>query len=373
VVNGNTAFALDLYAHVRDRPGNQFFSPYNLSTALAMTYAGARGQTAQEMAHTLHFPTDQKALHAALAAVNGELLAGRKLKGCQLYTANALWGQKGVSFLPDFLQTLRQFYGAGLREVDFREATEEARRTINAWVEKQTRDKIKDLFPPGVLTSDTELALTSAIYFKGDWASPFRKDRTQTGDFHVAADRKVSVPLMHQTASFGFFEDDQIKVLEMPYAGDTLSLVALLPKKVDGLADFERKLTPDRLVGSLRHLQSQEVEVTFPRFRATAEYRLKDILSAMGMPSAFSPKADFTGMTGQPGLYLSAVIHKAYVDLNEEGTEAAAATGIAAKLAAVARMPTFRADHSFVYLIRDRQTGTILFLGRVTDPAAQES
>jgi serpin B len=370
VVQGNTEFALSLYAQLHSQEGNLFFSPLSLSTALAMTYAGARGQTAEQMATVLHFPVEQQQLPPVFATLSKDLHADGETHGYQLHVANALWGQKGYRFRPDFLSMTKTYYGAGLNEVDFQTAAEEARKTINAWVEQQTKDKIKDLIPPGALDKLTRLVLTNAIYFKGDWLSPFRKPLTKEEDFKVSADRQVTVPMMHQTGFFKYFDEDHFQALELPYVGGKLSMVVLLPKKVDGLAEFEQSLTAQNLTKWLPQLQQHEVVVTLPKFKVTAEFTLNKILSSMGMPLAFSPHAaDFSGMSEEKDLYLSAVIHKAYADVNEEGTEAAAATGIVMRALSAGPPPAiFHADHPFVFLIRDNNSGSILFLGRLIQP-----
>jgi serine protease inhibitor len=368
-VKGNNAFALDLYAQLRSREGNLFLSPYSISTALAMTYAGAQGQTAEQMARTLHFPADQP-VHAAFAALNRDITAGGRNRDYQLYIANALWGQKGYQFLPSFVHLIQTQYGAETKQLDFQHATEEARRTINTWVEKQTKDKIKDLLAPGVLSSATRLVLTNAIYFKGTWASPFKKPNTRTEDFHVTAEQKVPVSMMHQTASFNYLEEKEFQALELPYAGTRLAMVMLLPRKVDGLAEFERRLTPDKLAAWLSKMDRVELQVALPKYQLTTEFQLSDALSSMGMSLAFRPgEADFSGMDGKRDLFLSAVVHQAFVDVNEEGTEAAAATGAVMTLAAARPQHLiFRADHPFLFLIRDRHSGSILFLGRLSQP-----
>jgi serpin B len=370
VVQGNTAFALSLYSQLRSRAGNLFFSPFSLSTALAMTYAGAHGQTAEQMAAVLHFPADLQRLHSAFAALGKDLQDDGERRGYQLHVANALWGQQGYRFREEFLQTTKTYYGAGLNEVDFRTAAEEARRTINAWVEQQTKEKIKDLIPPGMLDALTRLVLTNAIYFKGDWAHPFKKPQTKEEPFKVTATQQVTVPMMNQTGFFKYFDGGSFQALELPYVGDKLSMLVLLPKEVDGLATFEQSLTAQKLVEWLPALRSQEVVVALPKFTVTAEFLLNQALSALGMPLAFSDAADFSGMSEDRGLALSAVLHKAYVDVNEEGTEAAAATGGVARVtsAPLTPPPVFRADHPFVFLIRDTRSGGILFLGRVTQP-----
>jgi serpin B len=377
-VQGNSQFALDLYAQLRGQDGNLFFSPYSISTALAMTRAGAKGDTAAQMDKTLHFTLGQDILHAAFGAlakeVNGDAAQpSDKKRGYQLSTANALWGQKGYPFKPDFLKLTKDNYGAGLNNVDFIGATEQARQTINSWVEKQTQDKIKDLIPPDGLTVDTRLVLTNAIYFKGDWASQFKKDATKNEPFHVAADKKIDAPLMHQTGDYGYLDGGTFQALEMPYAGKDLSMVVLLPKKVDGLPDLEKDLTADKLAGWIGKIHTQEVIVTLPKFKTTQQMSMTEVLSKMGMPIAFMPgRADFSGIAdAKEPLFISDVFHKAFIDVNEEGTEAAAATAVAiATESARVEPPTpeFRADHPFVFLIRDKRSNSILFFGRMADP-----
>jgi serpin B len=368
VVSGNTEFAFDLYAKLRGKDGNLFFSPESISTALAMTYAGARGETAEEMAKTLHFKLKEGQLHPAFHALIEELNGAGKKRGYQLNVANALWGQKGYGFLPAFLKLTKSNYGAGLQEVDFAGETEKARQTINAWVEKQTKDKIKELLQPGVIDSSTRLVLTNAIYFKGDWDRQFRKDLTHKEAFHLSADKTADAMMMHDTGKFKYLDGGSFQALEMPYKGKELSMVVLLPKKVDGLADFEKTLTAAKVSEWLPKLREQEVVVALPKFKMTSEFSLKDTLAAMGIKQLFTAGADLSGMNGKRDLFVSAVVHKAYVDVNEEGTEAAAATGVAVKLAAAPIRTEFRADHPFVFLIRDNHSGSVLFLGRVVNP-----
>ena len=334
-----------------------------------MTYSGARGTTADEMAKTLHFSLKEDKLHQAFHALIEELNGGGKKRGYQLSVANALWGQKGYKFLPDFLQLTKKNYGAGLQQVDFAGDTEGARQTINDWVAKETKDKIKDLLQPGVLNSLTRLVLTNAIYFKGDWDRQFKKDLTRKEEFHVFADKKSETMMMHDKGKFKYFDGGTFEALEMPYKGKDLSMVVLLPKKIDGLAEFEKTLTAAKVAEWLPKLREQEVSVSLPKFKMTSEFSLKDTLSAMGIKQLFSPNSvDLSGMNGERDLYVSAVVHKAYVDINEEGTEAAAATGVVVALRAAPAHPVFRADHPFVFLIRDNRSGSMLFLGRVANP-----
>jgi serpin B len=368
VVKGDTEFALDLYARLRAREGNLFFSPSSISTALAMTYAGARGETATQMAKTLHISLPQDRLSPATGSLLQHLNRVGQKQGSQLNVANALWGQLGYHFRPEFLKLTRDSYGAGLNQVDFARQPEAARQTINAWVEKQTRDKIKELLQPDVITADARLVLTNAIYFKGDWARKFKKELTKSEPFQVTPSRKVDVPMMRQVGDFQYLDGGDFQALGLPYRGNDLSMVVLLPKKADGLAALEKSLTAAKLTECLKKLRTLEVGVILPKFRLTRDARLGQLLSAMGMPLAFRTDADFSGMTGKKELMLSEVVHKAFVEVNEEGTEAAAATAVVAQPTAARIPPTFQADHPFVFLIRDNATGSILFLGRVTDP-----
>jgi serpin B len=385
IVEGNNKFALELFAKLQNSKGNLFFSPYSISTALAMACAGARGQTESQMTEVLHFPVaDNKRMDSEskslldrerFAADFGKIIKGlneRGQKGAYTLTiANALWGQKGYGFLKGFLKLVKNYDGQ-LNEVDFERAAEAARNTINAWVEKKTNGKIKNLISPGVLDSMTRLVLTNAIYFKGNWARQFEKKKTQDAPFTLADGQNVDVPMMNQKAEFGYMETDTFQALEMPYVDQELSMVILLPKKSNALDEFEKTLTPDYLTQWLEKIHKREVVIFVPKFKMTSQFSLASILKSMGMTDAFSPDADFSGMDGKRDLFISAVIHKAYVEVNEEGTEAAAATGVVMRLTSVGPtpIPVFRADHPFLFLIRDDLTGSILFIGRVANPKA---
>jgi serine protease inhibitor len=370
VVTGNNKFALALYSKLESQQGNLFLSPYSISTALAMTCAGAKGETEKQMTQALCFASGNKEqFNKSFGEIIKQLNASGEKGGYELTVANALWGQKDYKFLPEYLTLVRENYGGDLQQVDFATQAEAARKTINAWVESKTKDKIKELIKPGMLDSATRLVLTNAIYFKGKWASPFKAERTQDSPFTLLDGRKVNVPTMSQTDRFGYTETNDIQVLDMPYGNNDLSMVILLPKKVDGVKNLEKELAPDNLAGWLARMPRREVQVFFPRFKMASEFGLAKVLGEMGMPDAFSGKADFSGMTGSRDLFISAVVHKAYVDVNEEGTEAAAATGVTMKLTSIGiPPPVFRADHPFVFLIRDNQTGSILFLGRLESP-----
>jgi len=383
VVQGNNEFALALFARLRENQGNLFFSPYSISTALAMTYAGARGQTETQMAKVLRFPTlagekvppepvmQEGQFHSAFGAVVKDLNQRAKKGNYELAVANALWGQKGYKLLNDFLRLIETEYGGRLTEVDFVTATESARQTINAWVEKKTSDKIKELLKPGVLDAMTRLVLTNAIYFKGNWQRQFKKDRTREAPFTLLSGEKVDAPMMNQTGEFRYMEAGDFQALELPYIDNELSMIILLPGDTDGLPKFEKTLNLEDFSQWLDRLHRREVIVSVPKFKMTSQFSLASVLQSMGMADAFSARAaDFSGITGGRDLFISAVIHKAYVDVNEEGTEAAAATGVTMRLTSVGptQTPVFRADHPFLFLIRDNHSGSILFIGRLMNP-----
>lgn len=367
VVTGNSEFALDLYKKIGETETNKniFFSPFSISTALSMTYAGAKGNTAKQMADTMHFrltPSDQ---HAAFGELSAALNSSGK--GYKLEIANALWGQQGYAFQLEFLSLIQKYYNGGFNTVDFEGQTEMARGTINRWVEQKTNDKIKDLLPKGALTTDTRLVLTNAIYFKGDWATKFKPEMTKPASFNIGPSETVTVPMMYQNGRFRFAEMDGVKLLEMPYVGGDLSMIVVLPKA--GMEELGQALDPNRLNEWLSKATEQEVNVFLPKFKFEAEYQLKDLLAGMGMVDAFAlPPADFSGISGYKDLYITKVIHKAIIEVNEEGSEAAAATAVVVGTKSFIVKTEFKADRPFLFLIRHNATGSILFLGRVMNP-----
>lgn len=369
-VSGGNEFAIDLYQQLKGKEGNLFFSPFSISTALAMTHAGARNNTEAEMAKVLHFTLPQDKLHPAFASLVNGLNDGGKKGDYEMAVATALWIQKDYKLLDEFLGLVKKNYGAGLNSVDFVKATEDCRKTINNWVEKQTKDRIKDLVAPGILTADTRLVLTNAIYFKGMWLVKFDKAKTKAQPFFITPDKKKNVPMMKQEEEkFGYTETDEVQILELRYQGKALSMLVILPKKNDGLADVEKSLTADKLGGWTKRMFPTGVMVSLPKFEYTTDFMLGKALQAMGMTDAFSGKADFSGMTGNKELQIAEVIHKAFVKVDEYGTEAAAATAVGGMLGeAPSEPPVFRADHPFLFLIRDNASGSILFMGRVVEP-----
>jgi serpin B len=370
-VAGNTAYAFDLYSQLRSQEGNLFLSPYSLSTALAMAYGGARGETAAQMAKVMHFDLVQEKLHPAFAALESGLNAVQQKGQVKLAVANSLWPQKGHAFLPGYLDLCKTDYGVTVTPLDFIGAAEAARQTINAWVEDKTNRKIQELLKPGILNEATRLVLVNAIYFKGNWSSQFDRQLTKAGSFHVSAGKTVEAPIMQAAREFRYAESPEAQALELPYAGDDLSMLVLLPRDTGSLAAFERSLSPDKLYAWIRNLRSRDVQLWLPKFKMTSEFSLNQTLAALGMTDAFTDHADFSGMDGTKNLFISAVVHKTFVEVNEEGTEAAAATGVG-MLTADVPVPegpvVFRADHPFLFLIRDNRTGSILFLGRIVDP-----
>lgn len=377
---GNNAFAWDLYGQLRRESGNLFFSPYSLRTALAMTAEGAKGETAAQMTQALHLTLRGEALHAAVTQT-AKGLKPRAKGDYALAVANSLWGQQGYRWLDGFLADVRRGYGGGLHEVDFARATEAARMEINASVEDQTKRRIRDLVPMGGVDPLTRLALVNAIWFKGRWLDEFEKADTEEGPFHVGATETVVAHLMHRRGEgYRYGEAGGVQVLELPYRGERLSMVVLLPQAEGGLGALEARLTPEGAeawFGSAT-LVPREVDVYLPRFAITWGTReMRGSLEGLGMRVPFDDdKADFSGMNGvvQPdfgALHIAKVFHKAFVEVNEEGTEATAATAVLmGPRGAPQRPPVFRADRPFVFLIRDTVSGSILFLGRLVKPEA---
>ncbi|MBP1707054.1 MAG: serpin [Chloroflexi bacterium] len=376
-VDGNSALAFNLYQVLKEAEGNLFYSPYSISEALAMTYGGARGETERQMQAALQFKLPQDRLHPAFNSLDIELskrgqgAKGADDQGFRLHVVNAIWGQQGFKFTQQYLDLLAQNYGAGLRIVDYIKDAEKSRQTINQWVSDQTENRIKDLLPQGSIDSLTRLVLTNAIYFNAAWQSQFQKNATADGQFTLLNGNKVSVPMMRQMHTFGYTEGTDYQAVELPYDGNELSMVILLPK-ADRFKAFEAALKAQQVKDIVQNLKSSEVDLTMPRFKVESQFNLKKALASLGMPIAFSAsEADFSGMDGQKDLYISDVVHKAYVNVDENGTEAAAATGVVVGTTSMpAKTYQVTLDHPFIFFIRDIQTGAILFLGRVASPGA---
>lgn len=371
LVDGNSAFALEMYRILAKQGGNVFFSPFSISTALAMTYSGARAGTAEEMAQALHFPLDHGELHPDFQKLHAHFTDIQRGAPFQLHIANALWIDQEFELLPEFIRLNQEFYAAHLYLLDFRTDPEASRLRINGWVEDETQGKITDLLAPGIINNLTSLVLTNALYFLAEWSRQFDPQSTRDMDFHVSPEQKVRVPMMFQNSFFSYKEYESLQVLEMTYEGGDLSMFVCLPKRIDGLHELESRLDSETLKEWISRHPSRQVKVFFPKFKTTGEYSLKDHLMALGMKDAFTNEADFSGIEPQKKLYISAVVHKTFIDVDEAGTEAAAATAVVMEIKSALPppdLPEFRADHPFLYVIRDNQTGTILFMGRLVDP-----
>jgi serpin B len=362
-------FAFDLYERLRKTDGNLFFSPASVSTALAMTYAGAGGQTKEQMAQVLHVDAADERVHKGF----GEMARILHSDGerYQLRMANRLWGLEGYPFRPAFLTLTREVYGAELAQVDFNKP-DNAAQSINDWIARQTEGKIGQLISREMMAPLTRLVLTNAIYFKAAWRDEFWKGATEEAHFHVSADEEINVPMMRQIEYFSYAETDDGQILELPYVGGDLSMVVVLPKQTDGLPKLEQTTMAGRLDEWIAGFESRRVEVFLPKFKIAWQLPLTDPLKSMGMASAFKDDADFSGMSSVEHIKLSAVIHAAFVDVDEEGTEAAAATAVmldgASKPPGEDKPTVFNADHPFMFLIRDVRSGAILFLGRLANP-----
>lgn len=369
VVSANNKFAFEIFSELgKTETGNIFYSPYSISSALAMTYEGAKGQTADEMKSIFHFP-DISTFRPNFAAVYNDI--NKKNKSYSLNTGNALWVQYDYPLLENYTSAVENYYGGKAANLGFVAETEKSRQTINSFIAEQTNSKIQNLLPQGSLNSMTRLVLTNAVYFKGTWEWEFDKSNTREQDFRITPDNAVKAQTMYMKpdkATFNYADTDGLQILELPYKGGELSMLILLPSENNSA--LENSLTAEKL-GEYENLMKETKldAIYLPKFKFDAEYSLNGALSAMGMPSAFSPNADFSGMTGSKELSISSVIHKAFIDVNEEGTEAAAATGVVVGITSVGGTRTiFRADHPFIFIIQQKSTGNILFMGKVTDP-----
>ncbi len=378
LVGGGNQFAFDLYGRLAG-DGNFFFSPYSISTALTMTAAGARGNTEHEMAAVLHLPTERvegepsfisrERVVASSGSLQEGLAASRETRGYELHIANSLWGQEGYPFRESFLGLVEEYFGGGFNIADFKRNADAERVRINQWVERETREKIEDLIPPGGVDSITTLVLTNAVYFKGQWLSEFDDKRTIDATFHGTSGDAI-VPMMYQKHDFRYFENEDVQVLEMPYRGEEISMMVVLPRteSLVNLSVIESRLTPEMLSDWSGRLREPDLKVYFPRFEMTwGTEDISEHLAALGIRDAFGEEADFSGMTDLKDLFIASVFHKAFVAVNEEGTEAAAATAVVMKRLAIKDDTIFRADHPFLFVIRDDATGSILFMGRVAD------
>jgi len=389
VVDGNTTFALNLYSQLATNSGNLFFSPYSISTCLAMLYAGASGNTGEQMSQVLGFGTNQQQFASLFGQLQAELEGDQVTNAIELNIANALWLQEGFPFLPAFLEAATNQYQANLGQADFKTQATEVTDEINNWVAQETQNRIQNIVPPGDINPDTVLVLANAIYFLGAWTIPFAETNTSTQPFYLSSRTLVEVPIMHQPLlldghghpiTFNYMQSypvgsapgssNDFQAIELPYGSNQLSMVILLPSQIDGLGRLEQQLSPAFLSNVLSQMRPEQVEIFLPKFTVEASFNLGKTLAAMGMSDAFTPfVADFSGIDGGQDLYVSFVVHKAWGQVNEAGTEAAGATVIGIVGTVIGFQPVFRANHPFLFLIRDTQTGSVLFLGRLTNPS----
>ena len=381
LVAGNSAFAFDLYRTLSSADGNLFYSPHSISLALAMTYAGARGETERQIAEALRFGLPQADLHTAFNALDLELAArGEDDDGFRLQIASAVWAQRGYEFLDDFLDHLAQHYGAGVMAADFQGAPEASREAINDWVAERTEDRIRDLIPPELIHPLTRMVLANAVYFNAAWAIPFSESGTAPGPFQLLDGGSVDVPMMRIDDEFTYASGDGYQAVDLPYEGYELSMTVLVPDR-GRFREFEQALDAELLGRAVADLHPRTVDLSLPRFGFASQFRLAETLKAIGMGDAFDPsRADFSGIDGRscaagddPCLYVEDVVHQAFVSVDEAGTEAAAATAVLLRNESAGPPPvTLAIDRPFIFLIRDRATGAILFIGRVLNPSAVE-
>jgi serpin B len=377
LVRGNNQFAFDLYQRLAKQDGNLFFSPYSISSCLGMVYAGARGETAAEIKGGLRYAATPAALPKSFSSLTKALTPPNEppslQPGLELEIANGLWAQKDHPFLAEYLRNIKENFDSEINQADFVTQAEPTGVKINGWVSDKTHEKIQNLISPGMINPSTRMVLVNAIYFKGGWKKPFQKELTHPVDFHLGKGKSVSVSLMNEEERVPYLETEQLQMISLPYAWGTASMVILLPKDPTQFNQIERELDSRKLESWIAQMSPEQVNIYLPKFKSTGRFQLKEALESLGMTRAFiSGEADFSGMDGMRDLFISAVIHKAYIDVYEEGTEAAAATAVMMECMGMPVMPkktfVFRADHPFIYLIRDNRTGSILFLGRMLNP-----
>ena len=374
----SNAFGFDLYAKVRaSEKANIVISPASVSTALAMTWGGAKSKTAEQMKQVMHLDGTP----AEVMDASGKLTASLtdKSRPVVFRIANRLFGEKSYQFDANYLSMTERAYGAPLERVNFRTGADKSRTLINAWVEKQTENRIKDLIPPRALDGETRLVLVNAIYFLGDWENPFKKNETRPVPFHLSSTQTSDVAMMNRTGAYKIGSHDGLTALELPYKGGALSMLVLLPDAVDGLDTMEAGMTETKLEAISAALESERVSVSLPKFTIdpTQSLGLKKHLITLGMKAPFDrTDADFTGIANPPNpddhLFVTEVFHKGFIKVDEKGTEAAAATAVpmGRKGSAFKKARAFKVDHPFSFVIRDNASGLILFMGRVVRPSA---
>ncbi|MFA6065175.1 MAG: serpin family protein [archaeon] len=392
LVAANNSFAVDYYNKLDSNPENSgkniFFSPFSISTAVAMTYEGADGNTAKEMRNVFYFPKDDLTRQSSFAKLYNSLNESASKGNYKLGVANALWNEKTYEFKQSFYDTIDKYYYGKSTSVDFKNAPEEQRQLINKWVEDQTQQKIKELLPaqPPSIKPDTRMVLVNAIYFKGDWLTKFKSENTSDSDFLVNSDKTVTAKMMQQTEKFNYLDDGVFQYVELPYKGEDMSMIVLLPKGIatdcaqntDCIEDTYKPVynftlpSAENLALVKEKMNNTKVNVSLPKFKFTASYKMKADLDQMGMKEAFTDFANFSKLDAANFVKIGEIYHKAFVEVNEEGTEAAGATAVVVvEKTSMEIIPVFNANHPFAFYIQDNKTGEILFLGKILDPTQE--
>ncbi len=370
VAQDSQQFPFELLRTLNDKNSNLCFSPYSISSALAMTLEGARGETQEEIKRSLGFFSDPSEISSSFLKLNQELKASNQAD-TRLLIANSLWIQKGMTILPEFLGTMNKYYQSALYSIDFKNQPEEARLNINTWVNQTTQGKISNLLAPGNVSSATRMVLASAIYMKARWALPFSERQTMKHPFFGNDERSFFVPMMTNTQEYSFFEDTWAQIIELPYKDETLAMLCILPREQITMKQLEDQLSSQLFTEWRAGLKKERVRLFFPKFTIHSTLSLEESLSKMGMPTPFSSKADFSGINGAKDLQISRIVHKAFIASDEAGTEAAAVTAVIMNLKSSlneAEPRVLKIDRPFLYLIYHKNTGAILFMGRVVNP-----
>lgn len=362
------SFAIDLYKElIKSGDKNIFFSPISISLAMGMTYAGSDGETKAQVAKALYFPLDDKSFHKEMGSIQ-KSIAGKSTKGVEISLANQLWVDKSYKFDCSYLKLASKSYDAPVQLMNFRTKPDESRQEINRWVEQKTKNRIKDLLPSGSISDITTLVLTNAIYFKGQWANKFEESKTQDGDFTLLNGSKVKSRMMNANGKYKVYQGNDLKIIELPYVGDSFSMLVLLPNENSSIKSLEKGLQQKELNHFIDLMTDSDVRLSLPKFKFESGYELKPILSTLGMPIAFSNQADLSRMSGKKDLKIDEVFHKAFVEVSEEGTEAAAATAVVVVRKSFSIPIDFIANRPFLFIIRENASGNILFIGRMVNP-----
>lgn len=368
------AFAFSIYKSIDAGTKNIFISPYSISSALALAYFGAKEKTALQFKNILGWDQDISAFGKKFSQLNTKLTTDSSKKINLFSVANSLWLEESMSFSDEYLNNTRNYLKTEVKKLDFKNETENCRETINSWVEDKTNKKIQDFIPEGILKPDTRLILTNAVYYFAKWKKEFDRKKTANSDFYITPSRKINTSFMNDfEGSYRYFEDNNIKAIEIPYKNDKYSAVFILPIETGDFLKAWDYIDIDSFQNIIRSMHNMRVDVSIPKFKISSFFRLKEVFLKLGLTELFSPNADFSGMTGGKNLYLDEAIHKTFVEVNEEGTEAAAATGIFMRETAISPeyIKKFVANHPFIFIIKENQTQTVLFIGQVFNPAQQ--